>query len=583
MEAMRHTISQFMWSFQPHFRHGLERTARDVFDQIGFGLGARAYLVGFATDAQSKHPVCFEPETDSLAQVNMADVQAQGVSLYEASPESQFLITSPRHARERELRLRDDMRAQALRAALEGDPLGADQYFFVGRSALVEETYAVHPVIGVPRLRWDSKPVLARTEIDRIRVVPSFQDAVVRELLRHATRDLSARDAPEDLSLRWTDRSELIRTAAREFVQSVSVYAGHQYQSELFVALNEVAAQPYEGRSSSGGLLLTNDAEVLDTKLELTVPIRLSETRSVRKALEMADKHHHLLCDGVSVTGLGGLIAAYAPASESAFLFTVVARGTWELSHHDVPLLRVANTRPTLPQPRLSDLHFKDTAERVFPEATTEQVDRLWSMTLSAAEASHGTMLVVHRSAHTEAARLVPQAQRVEPRHLSHGTLAAVTNIDGAVLVDVDGQCHAVGVILDGHATGNGDPSRGARYNSAVRYHEAERDDSLVIIVSEDGMINLLPALRRRLDRESVEEVVRSVESSVSEDPDYEVFFRHWEHLEALSFYLSAEQCERANAARRLLEAHRWDSSQMQMGWDPFEPSQEMDESYFRD
>ena len=44
---MRKSIAQFMWGFQPHFRNGLERVARDVFEQVGFGLGTRAFLVGF--------------------------------------------------------------------------------------------------------------------------------------------------------------------------------------------------------------------------------------------------------------------------------------------------------------------------------------------------------------------------------------------------------------------------------------------------------------------------------------------------------------------------------------------------------
>lgn len=493
---VRQSIVQFMWSFQPHFRHGMERAARDVFEQIGFGLGARAYLVGFAGEEELPFEVCFEPETDALSGVDLSGVQERGEVLYEENPESKFIISSARHHEARHRGLRDAMRAQALKEALESDPLGAEQYFFVGASSQVEGNYTVHPVIGVPRLRWDSQPVLSKTIIDRYPVVQSLHHAVMRELLRHATRDLSARVAPEDMSLRWADRSELIRAAAREFVQSVSVFAGHEFQSELVVALNEVAAQPYEGRSSSGGLLLTRNTDAVVTSLEFVQPIRLSETRSVRKALEMSGTDRYLLCDGESVTGLGTLAPSYDPATESAFVFTIVARGTWEMSHAGVPLLRVADTRPTLPRARLDVERFKDTASRVFGEASAAQVDQLWSMTLAAAKASHGTMLVVHRNARDEAARLVPQAQQVQPRNLDTGTLSAVTNIDGAVLVDTDGQCHAVGVILDGHATGFGDASRGARYNSAVRYHQAERADSMVIIVSEDGMINLLPNLR---------------------------------------------------------------------------------------
>ena len=87
---------------------------------------------------------------------------------------------------------------------------------------------------------------------------------------------------------------------------------------------------------------------------------------------------------------------------------------------------------------------------------------------------------------------------------------------------------------------GKGDmSSRGARFNSAVRYHDTHRAvKCLVIIVSEDGMINLLPNLRRQVARDSVESVVRQLEESLTDDPDYEVFFRHWEHLESLAFYL---------------------------------------------
>jgi hypothetical protein len=111
-----------------------------------------------------------------------------------------------------------------------------------------------------------------------------------------------------------------------------------------------------------------------------------------------------------------------------------------------------------------------------------------------------------------------------------------------------------------------------------------------VIIVSEDGMIDLLPNLRRQVSRPSVEAVVHDVEAAITEDPDYELFFRHWEHLESLAFYLTAEQCARANAARKSLEEHRanpdpHDASGLgritHVGWVPFKPDPTMDASYF--
>ena len=571
-----------MWAFQPHFRIGLEHSTRDVFNQIGFGLGARAYLVGFANDASTRFPTCFEPETDPLASVDLADVVQLAEKRYAAHPERQIIITSGLHHDRFHRYLRDKMRAEVLRDLLQAHPLGAGQHFFVGASALVEG-YEVHPVIALPRKRWQSKPTLTRVKVDRYTVEPSFQHAVLNELLERATKDLSQRDAPEDFSLRWLDRSEIVRQAARRFVQSVSLLAGHTSPSELTVALDEVSAQPYEGRSSAGGFILAReDSPHVDVLLRFERPIRLSETRGIRKALEMTGDVYKLLCDGEKVLALARLGDGYDGASESVFQFDVVSRGTWELRHHGTSLLRVTNTRPVIPSPRLDSDHFRDVVTRTFSECSPTDVDRLWELASASARAKHGTMLVVHREAAEEAERMLPQSQKIAASQLSLDAVDAVTRIDGAVLVDLTGRCHAVGVILDGRATGSGDASRGARFNSAIRYEEAQHGKCLVIVVSEDGMINMLPRLRRRVRREAVEGVVGKLEFEVQKmTPDYERFFRHWEHLETLSFYLNKQQCHRVNAARRQLEEHRRKHSQMSVSWSELEPNADMNDSYF--
>jgi hypothetical protein len=293
----------------------------------------------------------------------------------------------------------------------------------------------------------------------------------------------------------------------------------------------------------------------------------------------------HLWCDGEKIVGLAELELAYEPDSQDAFLFTVVGRSSWELTHASVALLRVSNTRPALPEPPLAPAEFRSVAARVFPEAEAEDVDRLWELTVGAVGAAHGTMLVVHRDAAGESARLVPQSQQVNPTRLSLDVLRSVTNIDGAVLVDVKGCCHAIGVILDGQARGEGEASRGARYNSAVRYQAAQANECLVIIVSEDGMINLLPDLPRVVSRDAIEAVLRKVEDAVAKDPTrgthLEEFERCWTHLEAVAFYLSDEQCERANVARDHLEEDRTRLGITVTGWRRMQPNPVLDVSYF--
>jgi hypothetical protein len=51
-------------------------------------------------------------------------------------------------------------------------------------------------------------------------------------------------------------------------------------------------------------------------------------------------------------------------------------------------------------------------------------------------------------------------------------------------------------VILDGRASGRGDGTRGARYNSALRYIESSAYPCLAVVVSEDGMVDVLTSVR---------------------------------------------------------------------------------------
>ncbi len=61
-----------------------------------------------------------------------------------------------------------------------------------------------------------------------------------------------------------------------------------------------------------------------------------------------------------------------------------------------------------------------------------------------------------------------------------------------AVLVDLHGNCHAIGVILDGLASDKSTSARGSRYNSGVRY-AYQQADRVVLVKFADGMVNVLP------------------------------------------------------------------------------------------
>lgn len=71
--------------------------------------------------------------------------------------------------------------------------------------------------------------------------------------------------------------------------------------------------------------------------------------------------------------------------------------------------------------------------------------------------------------------------------------LLSVTSIDGALFMDLNGGCRAMGVIVDGEARIKGNTGKGARHNSIVNYvrQKGKSNIYLGIIVSEDGMVEL--------------------------------------------------------------------------------------------
>ena len=578
-------IQQFMWGYQPHFRMSLERAAKASLGSIGIVVAPIALLVGFEEEPGA-NPICVEPEGVGIEPSIFADCDAAGAAAYEAHESRGLINTHPELHERFHADLLDQCRSDAIADVMNARVDADTRRWFVGRSARVGR-YRVYPVIGVLRARWEALPALqVRAHDHRSEMYLSLQEAVIREVLLAAAFALSISSEPD--GLRWNDREELVRRAAKGFIRQLVYFKGDFMGGDLDAAMNLVAAQPYEGRTGVGTLLLAKDVDYAPS-LTFKRPISLSQSRALRKALEMTGPHLHLMTNGNDAFGLGALSSKNDPSAETAFLLRVTGRGRWELEHAGTPLVTFTDGHPTVPKERIARQSFDDAVGRLFGD--DGDGERLWDLALAASRQAHGTMLVVHADAAAEAGRLAPPAMSVEPAFLSEETLLAVSSIDGAIIVDPTGRCHAVGAILDGRAApGLGDASRGARFNSAHRYLAEARSACLIIIVSEDGMINLIPDLPRRVERSYVESVVAEVETLSNEDPiDFETFHRREDHLRSLAFYLSPEQCERANEARERVEKFREASfvphdglgGITRVGYERLEPDPRLDETFF--
>jgi len=193
-------------------------------------------------------------------------------------------------------------------------------------------------------------------------------------------------------------------------------------------------------------------------------------------------------------------------------------------------------------------------------------------------------MLVVSSDAAGEAERLGNQATQIRPVPLTTNMISRTTAIDGAVLVDLDGVCHGIGVILDGPAHRHCTPSRGARYNSAVRYayrRPAGRLDCMVVVKSEDGMVNLFPALRPQISKAELNAHLDCLRALATENgADGTKLNRVMQWLTDHRFYLSPAQCEEVNTLNEQASKHSF-SDAGRIIYNTFQPDEEMNDSYF--
>ena len=587
-------IREFMWGFQPHFRIDAELFVDTALQRIGLPVAPEVLLIGFREAGEGPNPICVEPGSGKYPSALLVDAMETAEEAFEARTDKNMITTDARlHAR-RITASRENARRAAIESALGRAPLGVDRRFFVGRPARVGD-YRVYPVVAVLKSRWDAAPALS-AEIPPAVVVAgsrgypqSLQHAVISAALSEMTLALSLSAEPEGLRTWASDLvPETVRTAANLLVRGIVTHYGNDYGGDLFNAMNAVSAQPYEGRTGVGTLLLGRHSDEpvgVEVDLEFKSGIRLSETRALRKALELTGTNLALLTDGEVATGLGRIRDAHEP--EGMFEVTVTGRGQWALGTPNLALLAVDNGAATLPRDRIDKATFVDTVDRVFKGQADG--DALWALTEAAAEQQHGTMLVVRADAEAEAQRLAPQALAVTPRQLEPASLASLSAIDGAILVGPDAQCHAVGVILDGRAiAGVGDPSRGARYNSALRYHQgAAAGTTLIVVVSEDGMINLLPNLRRRVSRGAVDKAVKELVAASKDPVDFERASNESAHVRSLAFYLSAQQTLEANAAFEAIEQARersigpGETGFTRIGYDELKPNPQMNDDYF--
>lgn len=450
------------------FRGIVEAVLKDVYAP----LDARARLLAVPA-GPGNGGVCVAPENTEPTLLAALTRAAGGNIPFNASQEE----------------VREHARAAFERAVGAAD--AADGFLSIAGVMRRVADHFVLPVVRVRRAALEATPRVERDVLEgNVRAPKGFVEAVIECLLSDASNEL-AREHPGELTS-WAQRDyqALLRLAASLFLDRVAFSTRNESAlGGLLDRVNAIAVLPYEGSPARGRLVLASrEHPSLRRTVAFLDGVSLRDPKAARKTLQVVSDEGLLWCSGEILIGLAVNAAAYDATHEDRFEVAFTGAARWQLLHANRSLLELEHGAPRLPRPRVDRTAFATRVGARLPAATIEP---LWAVVEAAKEQKHGTMVVISSEAATEAERLAPQLLRIEPQLLDASTIMQLSAIDGALILDVEGRCHAFGVILDGTASpGRGTLSRGARHNSAIRYTDSHAQ-AVAVVVSEDGDVTV--------------------------------------------------------------------------------------------
>lgn len=458
-----------------------------AFDALSPRLFRDVFLVGFPEDPRVSAQLAgtHAPDVSIFADASR-EMHRRMKEVEDADAENRGLLPLG-YSLPRKLSIIPDLIEEVL------DPVDPGTVSFPSVSVGVGD-YRVSVVLRLNRAKLAEQPSIARADDDSSDP-DSLAAALVEEFHRRCRDVLHA--VPHLAPLRALP-GELLRAAGEELMKGVvnreDMDPGGIHS--LFQDCDIISSMHYEGTETSGGMVIvpengTRGGSPFGVQVGLAKAVPLEEHRTVRKLVQITDADRFLVSDGSVVSGIGSL-RAWAEARDLDFSVRFVGHHAWELLYRGKVLMRVKSGVPGLPGRPIGRDAFARALAVALP-GTQPAVDRLWPLVDAAMRQRHGTTLVISADAAGEAARLGAQGIPLTPVPATADLLERLTTIDGAVLLGPDGMCHAIGIILDGRATEHGNRARGSRFNSAVRYAGEHPGECLVVVVSEDGMADLVP------------------------------------------------------------------------------------------
>ncbi len=570
-----------MWGYQPYFRISMQRRAREVLRLLGPVLDAplepKPLLVGVHTPEKADgHPVCVEPEQGEWDPAIFFGCAARAESIYATHPGHSILYGDEPRMRDKPENIRRDSVRQAVKEVTEAYDSSHGTVSFCGMATRVGG-YHVTPILQFDPRQMAEYPRLPEPIQDRQYSAPAgLLESTVECLLREASGALAGTEPGRFFNVMRGDANAILREAGDSFCSAITLSTGDLMLQGVFDALNNISSLPYERAGAIGELLFAPmHCHGLDVRVRLRIPVSLHNYKFARKMIETTGRNLSCVCTGAR--GISGLGVLQNRLADRVIRVRFSGHYNWDMYYKDVLVMQSAFGVPRLPRVNIKEDAFRTAARRLFHEIQEEPERRLWGIVEAVMKQRHGTIIVVSAAAEKEANRLKSQSITIEPVGLTSDLVGQLSNIDGAILLDTQAVCHAIGVILDGMATEEGDPSRGSRYNSALRYVASQPNSStMCIVVSDDGYINMMPPFRPQVSKCAVKKYIDLLKTQ-----DIDNFHESINWLEEHRFYLNAEECQVVNRELGRIYHAPLEVGEIRLEIPEFLPDPDMNDTYY--
>lgn len=264
-----------------------------------------------------------------------------------------------------------------------------------------------------------------------------------------------------------------------------------------------ISSLNYESNSCRGkfAFIKSEDINNIEEFVCFKRKIVLSRTysRKIRKLLEITQDEYYLIVkeripNRFEIEGIGKINTELANKID---IIEILGHMEWKLLSKNIEIMKYDGLNMRLPEIEHTVDYYNEQIINFF--GIDNVCENLGNVIGEAKKQLHGTIIVISKEAGKEVQRLCDNGRGIEINTINlidkYNIITKISSIDGAIMIDLDGNCNGIGIILDGERDSKGNDSRGARYNSAKSYVDDKNKKGnicMAFVISEDKTVDVL-------------------------------------------------------------------------------------------